>query len=47
MASRSRMIFAGVAIVSVALLVTVWIGARRQQSASSQAARSAMETRQR
>ena len=29
------MIFAGIAIVCVALLVAVWIGARRQQSALS------------
>ena len=29
------MIFAGIAIVFVALLVAVWIGARRQQSALS------------
>ena len=37
MASRPRMILAGIAIVSVLPLVAVWIGARRHQSALSQA----------
>src|SRR5688572_10385774 len=35
MASRSRMILAGVAIVLAALLVAAWIGARQQQNTLS------------
>ena len=35
MASRPRMILAGIAIVLIALLVAVWIGAHRQRSALS------------